>query len=232
MKKTLLFVALLAFAALILADDEPTYPYTPPTYPCIFTADVDVQTLLTHNRVKYYVNSHFMRVSNYNHAGVLIADKLYRPDVNWLEGNDTPVKYFNVYTYNSTVGCVNESMAGYDHYEQHFLEYILGTTEDTLLFREGHTFFNKSKGTFKGQEYDVYFDLDMDHRAYYVDTENYIVGMVFNRDIPDERATYTIKWGKTSPYDDYVFQKSFVYNCTDQNLWQPPAKENATCVSN
>jgi len=231
MKNTLLFVALLAVTAFVCADDEPTHEYKPPKYPCIFTISIDKTTLLTHNINKVYVNSHFVRVSTINHAGVLVYDKLYRPDIKWEELSQTEEKVtkFNYYTYSAEGGCKNASDIDYKEYEKDFLQYIFGN-EDFDLLIHAHTFFNKTKAEFDGNDCTFYFDLDIDHRAYYVNDEGKIIGMVFNRDIPDQRETYKLTWGTKSPYSDYVFKKSFVYNCTDQFLFVEPTKENATCT--
>jgi len=232
MNKVLLFVAFVALSACVLADEEPQHTYLPPTYPCVWTIDADVSTLLTHNKYKLYVNSNYFRTTHYSHSNVLMEDTVFRPDVKFFD-NSTNKTYFSVFSYSSG-GCSNHSKdQGYDleAFEKKPLEYLLGTLSSPVfdLFLHNHTFFNKTAVNWEGQECTVYFDLDMDTLAYYVNKDNLIVGIVAKRDIPDQRTTYKFKWGYKSPYQDYTFDKNFVYNCTDPSIFEAPTRENAKC---
>jgi len=227
--KGLLVVALLALAAGVFGADEPNFTYLPPKYPCTFTVDVDSTTLLTHNTYKFYVHGEFMRFAHYSHSNVLMEDTIYRPDINYYD-NVTNKTFFQVFGYSSD-GCTNTSQ-DIEPYEKDPMEFFFADKGPVLdLFVHNHTFFNKTSTTFNGQECSVYFDLDIDHLAYYVDSENRIIGIVTDRDIPDQRTTLKLKWGDYAAHSDFTFKKSFVYNCTYQGIFEDPNKTKCAASS-
>jgi len=226
--KALFLVA--ALALVVLGQEDPVYQWVPPSYPCVWNLEVERSTLLTWTKTKYYFNGLFMRSAGYNYAGVLISDTVYRPDITYFN-NETNKTYITKFTYSATNGCVHQDEYSANEigaYENKTLQLLF--TGDLAPLLEAENFTNKSSVKFRGVECDVYYDLDVDAYAIYVDqSTKKIHAIVRDSDIPDARTQYLFKYGDLALLEDFTFKKDYVYNCTKNDILEAPAK--GTCAA-
>jgi len=224
--KALFLVAAIAIAA--LAQEDPVYQWTPPSYPCVWNLEVEKSTLLTWTKTKYYFNGLFMRASGYNYAGVLISDSVFRPDITYFN-NNTNKTYVTYFSYSATNGCRhNEDTYEIGAFENNTVKYLF--TGDLAALLEPENFTNKSSVKFRGVQCDVYYDLDVDSYALYVDQESKrLIAIIKDSDIPDARTQYLFKYGDLALLEDFKFKKDYVYNCTKNDILEAP--EKGTCAA-
>jgi len=236
--KALFFVVALALVAAVLADDEYTVKPCTITKECVWTVDVEIKTLFTYSRTKYWLNKNTIRKTDYNYRGVIISDTIYRPDLAITEKiGDTDVSFVNVWSYD-TSGCSNSTSLDLEmdtYKEKGPLYYLFGKTDtpaDYLYYLTHDTVFtNKTTAEFDdGDEYDTYFNDDIDYEAVFVDADGNIVGIVKHNDIPDERTAYFFKYDNRFAPEDMIFDEDFVYNCTSNLIFEEPeVKDSFMC---
>jgi len=225
------FLLIAALAAIAFAQGEPTYhEYVPPKYPCVWTVTVETNKLLEHFYTKYEINSWYIRSSTINHQNVLINDAVYRPDITYYN-NVTNITYMTYWTYSATRGCQHdEKTIPLELYKENPLRAVMPETNLFSFVWKGENFTNKTSLKFHDIDCDVYFDIDIDSMAVYVDKSNkYVVGVVMKNDIPDQRTEYKFEYGYVAPYTDFAFDKDYVYNCTNNHIFDVPTLANATC---
>jgi len=233
--KALFVVAACAILAAVSAEN--VYNLTAPKYACVFTIEAEVKTLLTYRKEKIWINKNFTRRTFINKQDIVIYDEIYRPDLIYRDGEgENQRDYITSFSYNAPVGChdlheyTTTTEYGEDIYAWLFEKtydsgYAIDANFAPLLYYEEFT--NKTKGEFDGKKYDVYYDIDMDARAYYVDDDGYVAAIVVDNDIPDKRREYVFKYDNRAAPEDFTFDKKYVYNCTDPAIFDAPSIKDA-----
>ena len=233
--KALFVVAAFALMAAVSADQ--VFNLTAPSYACVFTFEAEITSLLTYKKVKVWVNKNYTRLQNINKQDVLIYDQIYRPDLIFRDGEGEDARdYITSFSYQATLGCHDDhdsmlsSSYGEDIYGWLFDEHNgLDSVFWPVFYWE--EFQNKTRADFDGKTYDVYYDLDMDAHAYYVDDKGFIVAIVTDNDIPDKRTQYVLKYDNRAAPEDFTFDKDFVYNCTDPAIFDAPSISALICAA-
>jgi len=233
--KSLFFVAVVVLAAVVCAE-ETQYEYVPPEYPSAFSVEVETKTLLTYVKNKYYVNNHYIRKSTINYQGTLISDVVYRPDILAYD-NDTELSYVGYWSYSATSGCTRRPLETqkafypwneFEYFKNNSFTILFSQTDPALkYFTIGDNFTNRTETKYRGKDCYVYFDIDLDALALYVDkSNNYLVGLKVKSYIPDQRTEYTFTFNTKCELSDFTFQKKYVYNCTDNAIMDAPKNAN------
>jgi len=230
--KGLFVVAALALAAVVCAELE--YELVPPTYPCVWSVEVETMKLLSHKKNKFLFNSYFVRIQEINHQGTVLSDLIYRPDITFTN-NRTNMTYITVFNYTADACTYTDEDAldinEIEFYKNNTLRLILGYDIFSRLI-DPVNYTNKSSVERDGIECDVYYDIDLDSEAVYVDKSNgYIMSIVINNDIPDQRTEYKFKYGTSALYKEFAFDKDYVYNCSNNAILDPPEEGYFTCAA-
>lgn len=238
MMKALFVVA--AFAALLAAvsADGNVYNLTAPSYACVFTIEAEITSLLTYKKAKVWVNKNYTRRQFINKQGVLLYDEIYRPDLIYHVGEGEEGRdYITSFSYQAALGCRHEreevlaSSYGEDIYGWLFEGGSMSLDEVFWPLFYWEVFQNKTRADFDGKTYNVYYDIDMDAHAYYVDDDGFVAAVVLDNDIPDKRTQYVFKYDNRAAPEDFTFDKEFVYNCTDPAIFDAPSGGSLICAA-
>jgi len=222
MKGTVI-VALLACTVLTSAMDN--YEWIEPPAPCSWTVTEEcVMNGNTYLKSKYYAFGRYFAQENYNKHGDVIMKRVERPDYTYQTPSDA---YQQTFTY-----AHGQCMEDGDEATLHNYGQVENLPGYFYSYYPNYLFIKETK--YNGKKCRVYYGLnsagdpDESYKAYYVDSDGYIIGVVDRADEHDTKVcNYT--YGTYVTMSDFTFSKRKMYGCADERIYNTPEAFYAQC---
>jgi len=194
--------------------------FTPAKFPCdyqiVMEESISGVNMLS---ISLYVRGDYIYMLISNMMLIpLTGEIVTRPDMKYVEDNVTYIPVFTAETAMGKEECV-ANVTRQDELREAFQEYI-------HIFYENATFDRVSDGTFEGVKCKVYERDDESKTTYYVNADNYIIGIKSDSFMGSSLAKITYKM--ECPLKVFVINKSQFPDC-NSSAYKAPDSEYDMC---